>query len=147
MPATGKRVTACRAGRPARSSTRFRRSGSARTPAARCRHALRTGGNGRPARCGPPRNIALSPVAAYRARTSFRRRTLFSMYESNGFITITHYITVTISVGSARPVPSISIRKLCSLFQRSTNLAQYYTTCFRPRNQTKHPQSFNSIIK
>ena len=32
---------------------------------------------------------AFSPVAAYRVRTSFSRRTLFSMYESNGFIGIT----------------------------------------------------------
>ena len=31
-------ITACRAGRPARASTRFRRSGSAQTPVARCRH-------------------------------------------------------------------------------------------------------------
>ena len=30
--------------------------------------------------------------AAYRVRTSFSRRTLFSMYESNGFIGIAYYI-------------------------------------------------------
>ena len=47
---------------------------------------------------GTPASTALSPATANRVRTSFSRRTLFSMYESNGFMAITYYFTVTISV-------------------------------------------------
>ena len=56
------------------------------------------GATGVPPVAGLHRGTAFSPVAAYRVRTSFSRRTLFSIYESNGFIGIAYSITVTISV-------------------------------------------------
>ena len=46
------------------------------------------GATGVPPVAGLHRSTAFSPVAAYRVRRSFSRRTLFSMYESNGFMSI-----------------------------------------------------------
>ena len=50
------------------------------------------GATGVPPVAGLHRSTAPSPVAADHVRTSFSRRTLFSMYESNGFIGIAYYI-------------------------------------------------------